>query len=265
MKALLTALVLVSTSTFVYSSPFSSGSCNVGVNGGVRISQSEIEFLKNDNHLYKIVNNSSLIVDGNEISLTTSQQSLVSQYSNDIRSLIPQSKDLATDALALASEGVNLAFNELLGEGNTLGKDLSVHFNEISNEIENNFLANKVIHFDEKGFSKGDFFGDDFEQRIEEAVEETVQNSIGSLMIAIGQELLFSGGNIDAFETRMKSFGERIGHEMETRSAEIEKQANGLCESLSKIDNLEEEMKQHISEISTFNLLTTSINSNDKA
>jgi len=265
MKTLLAALILVSTSTLAHDSSFSSDSCNVEVNGGVRISQSEIEFLKNDNHLYKIVDNSTLIVDGDEISLTSSQQSLVSQYSNDIRALIPQTKELATDALALASDGVNLAFSELLGEGNNLGKDLSQHFSEISNEIDESFAANKTIHFDENGFSGDEFFGEDFEQRIEAAVEETVQNSIGSLMIAVGQELLFSGGDMDAFETRMENFGERIGHEMEMRGAEIEKRAHGLCESLSKIDNLEENMKQQISELSEFDVLSTSVSDSDKA
>ncbi len=265
MKTLFATLVLVSTSSFAHDASFSSDSCNVDINGGVRISQSEIEFLKNDNHLYKIVDNSTLIIDGDEVALSASQQSLINQYSTDIRALIPQSKEIAADALALASDGVNLAFNELLGEGNALARDLTTHFNEISNEIEASFAANKTIHFDENGFSGDEFFGEEFEQRIEAAVEETVQNSIGSLMIAVGQELLFSGGDMSAFETRMENFGERVGHEMEMRGAEIEKRANGLCESLSKIDDLEEKIKQQIDEISEFNVLTTSFSNNDKA
>ena len=30
-------------------------------------------------------------------------------------------------------------------------------------------------------------------------------------MIAVGQEMLFSGGDMDAFETRMENFGQHIG------------------------------------------------------
>jgi hypothetical protein len=265
MKTLLAALVLVSTSTLAHDSSFSGESCNVDIQGGVRISQSEIEFLKNDKHLYKIIGEHSLVINGDEVSLSASQQNIVSQYSNNIRSLIPQTKTLATDALSLASDGVNLAFNELLGEGNSVGRDLSVHFNDISREIDENFAANKTIHFDENGFSGDEFFGEGFEERIEAAVEETVQNSLGSIMIAVGQELLFSGGDMDAFETRMENFGEQISHEVESRALEIEKRAHGLCESLTKINDVEENMKNEISELADFNVLSVSTKNQDKA
>lgn len=256
MKTLLAALITVSTSTFAHDSSFSSDSCNIDINGGVRISQLEIEFFKNDNHLYKIIDNDSLIAKNYKVSLTPSQQSLISQYSYSIRELIPQTKSLATDALTLASDGVNLVFNELLGEGNSLAQDLSVHFNNISHQIEQHFAINNVIYFDESGFSGDKFFGEEFEQHIEAAIEQTLKNSIGSLMIAFGQELLSSGGDMDAFETKMERFGEQITHEVEARAAVIEKRADSLCESLINIDDLEERIKIEIPELSEFDVLT---------
>lgn len=258
MKIVLAALLTVSTSVFAHDSSFSSDSCNIDIHGGVRISHSEITFLKNDNHLYKIINNNSLIIEDYEVELTPSQQSLVSQYSMNIRELIPETKSLATDALALASEGVYLAFNELLGEGNSVVQDLSFHFNNIGHQIEQHFAINNVIYVDENGFSGDEFFGETFEQYIEAAVKQTLQNSLGSLMVVFGQELLSSGGDMGAFETRMESFGEKMTHETEIRVKAIKKRADSLCESLIDIDVMEERIKKEIPELLKFNVVTIS-------
>ena len=112
---------------------------------------------------------------------------------------------------------------------------------------------------DEEGFSGKDFFGDDFEQRIESAVESTIKNSLGTLMIAVGQEILFSGGDMEAFETKMDNFGELIGNEMETRSESIEKRGEALCQSIIVIDEMEEQLRNSINEIADYDFITASI------
>lgn len=256
MKILLTGMILVSSNAFAHGSSFGSDACDFDIKGGVRISPSEIEFLHKKEPLYKIVNENVLIVNNKEISLNTSQQKLVSSYSNEIRALLPQIKVLATDAIALASDGVNLAFTELLGPDNSLSHDLASHFEAISYEIDQSLSANKTVHFDEDGFVGNDFFGEDFEKRIESVVEQTVQKSIGSIMIALGQELLFSSEGVDSFETKMEVFGQKIETEMEARGIEIEKRAASLCSAVVKIDQLEEKLKGEIEQLEGINILT---------
>jgi len=218
MKTLIaSALIIASSTSYAHDNSFSSNSCNVDLNGGIKISAEKITFSKNKSPLYSIVNNETLIVNGEKVSLTRSQQSLLTEYSNNIRGVVPEVKSIALDAIDLAIDGVNLAFNELLGEGNDVSVDLTTQLTSIRTEVDNEFDSSKDFYIDEDGFKGDDFFGDEFEQRIESAVETTIQNSIGSLMIAVGQEMLFSGGNMDAFESRMENFGQQIEHEMEAR------------------------------------------------
>ena len=68
--------------------------------------------------------------------------------------------------------------------------------------------------------------------------------------------MLFSGGNMDAFETRMENFGENIEHEMTTRSAVIEKKAEALCSSIAEVDALEEQLKLEIEPLAGINIFT---------
>lgn len=258
MKSLIaSAILLASGSVAAHDSSFSTNSCDVDLNAGITINQHELAFSKNDKELYKIVDNKQLVVNGETIKLTPSQQQIVSQYSHDIRAVVPEVKEIALDALDLASEGVTLAFDELLGQGNDVGQELSGHLVAIKDDIDIALDLNKEISIDEHGNFGEDLFGEDFEQRIEAAVESTIKNSMGSLLIAVGQEMLFSGGDADALEARMETFGEQIEQQMEERGRVIEEKGEALCHSVVAIDALEEAMKLEISEIQHIDVLTT--------
>ncbi|MCO4798674.1 MAG: YggN family protein [Colwelliaceae bacterium] len=266
MKTLLaTAILLSTTSAFAHDTSFSSESCDVELNAGLRINKNLIEFTKNDKSLYQIIDNETLIVNGEKISLDSSQQSLVSEYSTSIRSVIPEVKEIAVDAIEIAVEGVNLAFNELLGEGNELGEELTTQLHLIRDEVDQRFDSEKEFYIDENGNLDDDFFGEEFEQRIETVVEETIQNSLGSLLIAVGQEMLFSGGDMDAFETRMENFGEQIEHDIETRAEKLEERGNELCHSVYNIDRLETQLSQQINELSDFDVISADVDKRNKA
>ncbi|ASP48901.1 DUF2884 family protein [Cognaticolwellia beringensis] len=259
MKTLIaTALIIASSASYAHDNSFSSESCNVDLNGGININAKEIIFSKNKSPLYTITNNDTLIIKGEEVTLTSHQKSLIRDYSSHIRDVVPEVKSIALDAIDLAIDGVNLAFNELLGEGNNVSADLTTQLTTIRGEVDAEFNKQNSFYIDEDGFSGKDFFGDDFEQRIESAVESTIKNSLGTLMIAVGQEMLFSGGDMDAFETKMDDFGELIGNEMETRSEGIEKRGEALCQSIMVIDEMEEQLKDSIDEISNYNFITAS-------
>lgn len=259
MKTLIaTALIIASSASYAHDNSFSSDSCDVELNGGINISANEIVFSKNKSPLYTITNNNTLLIKGEEIALTTQQKSMLNDYSSHIRDVVPEVKNIALDAIDLAIDGVNLAFNELLGKGNNVSADLTTQLTYIRTEVEAEFGNQNNFYIDEDGFSGKDFFGEDFEQRIESAVESTIKNSLGTVMIAVGQELLFSGGDMDAFEAKMENFGERIGNEMENRSTDIEKRGEALCQSIIVIDEMEAQLRNSIDEISDYDFITAS-------
>ena len=259
MKTLIaTALIIASSASYAHDNSFSSDSCNVDLTGGININSKNITFSKDKMPLYTISNNDTLLINGEEVYLTSSQQSLLREYSTSIRNVVPEVKVIALDAIDLAIDGVNLAFNELLGEGNNVSSELTTQLTGIRGEVESEFSKHKDFYIDEDGFAGEDFFGDDFAQRIESAVESTIQNSLGSLMIAVGQEMLFSGGDMDAFGSKMEKFGEQIEHEMEARGAGLEKRGEALCQSIIAIDKMEEQLKDSIDELSGYNFITAS-------
>jgi hypothetical protein len=251
MKTLLaTALLCTTTSLYAHDA------CDVELDGGINIDSQQIEFKRDQQTRYKIINDRILMVNGAEINLDSNQQSLVFEYASSIRNVVPEVQNIALDGIDLAIDGVNMAFNELLGDGNDVSRELTDALTHVRVELETHFDTDKGFYFDDNGFDGGDFLGEDFEQRIESMVENAVKNSMGSLLVAVGQELLFSGGNMDTFETRMQDFGHKIEFEMESRAEKIEQGADKICLSIVNIDKLEEQLKAQIPALSDINVLT---------
>jgi len=260
-----TLIAVTLLSVFLSKALYAHDSCDVELEAGVTINESSIEFFDSDKKkqtLYKIDDN-NLIVDGDYVSLNDEQQALVEQYSSNIRAMVPQVRNIALEGVDLALEGVNLAFNELLGEGNDIGADLTQELSSLKEEVATRFTVENGFTIGENGLDNDELLGDEFEQRIESAVEKAVMGSMGSLLVALGQEMLFSGGDTDAFETRMESFGENIEHEMESRAKKIEQKAELLCLDVIEIDKIEDQLQASIESLEDINVITVKYSSND--
>jgi hypothetical protein len=259
MKTLLASAILLATS-----SAYAHDSCDVELDMGLNINKNTIEFLgDNDKVRYQIINNETLIIDGEALSLNASQQSLVTDYSDSIRAVLPEVKSIAFEGIDLASDGVNMAFNELLGQNNSVGAELTQELSNIREELEQRFSEDNTFHINNEGIDSADFFGEEFEGRIESVVESAIMKSMGSLLVAVGQEMLFSGGDKDTFETRMENFGAQIENEMESRTKTIKQKADALCYSISNIDRLEEQLKAEVSELASYNMVTVNMKDNN--
>ena len=245
--------ILASTATYAHES------CDVDLEAGLTINESSIEFFAPDKKkqvLYVIDNNNHLTIRGESVVLNAQQQALVTKYSTSIRAMVPQVRHIALEGVDLALEGVNLVFNELLGEGNKVGAELTQELSLIKEEVSTRFTIAHGFTIGESGLDDNGLLGEEFEQRIESAVEKAVMSSMGSLLVSLGQEMMFSGGDSDAFETRMESFGENVEHEMELRAEKIERKANSLCLAAVDIDQLEEALKASIRPLANINVIT---------
>ncbi|GAA6170894.1 hypothetical protein NBRC116592_05640 [Colwellia sp. KU-HH00111] len=248
--------IFVSTATYAHDEH---ETCDVELEAGLTINQSSIEFFDPDNRqhaLYVIDENNQLSIGGNDVVLTAPQQVLVAEYSSRIRAMVPEVRAIAIEGVDLALEGVNLVFNELLGEGNNVGSDLTQELSAIKDEVLTRFTIKHGFTVGDNGLENDELLGNEFEQRIETAIEKAMMGSMGHLLVSLGQEMMFSGGDSDSFETRMEAFGENIEQQMELRAEKIERKANSLCVGAVEIDQLEEALKASISPMSNINVIS---------
>jgi len=254
-----TLIAVTMLSVFSSTALYAHDSCDVDLKAGLTINESKLEFFepkKKEKVLYVIDKQYNLTVAGKKIALNSEQQALVKQYSTNIRKIVPQVRLIAIEGVDLALAGVDLAFNQLLGEGNEVGADLTQELSSLKAEVAERFTIENGFTIGEDGVEDDELFGADIEQRIESAVEKAVMNSMGNLLVALGQEMMLSGGDSNDFETRMENFGETIEYEMKSGAEKIERKADSLCVAAIEIDQLEEKLRSNIPSLADINVIT---------
>ena len=258
-------LAILASSVLMSASVWAHNSCDVELNAHVDIDQDVVEFTKDKQPLYKIVDDKYLFVEDEAVSLNSQQQLLVTQYSKDIKALVPEVSAVMSEGVDLALDGVNMAFNELLGEGNDVGAELTTELTFVKEELAKRMSLAQGISIGEDGITGDEYFDTEFESKIESVIEEAIEKSIGNILIAVGREMLFSGGDPEAFETRMESFGEQIEAEMELRAEALEQKAEIMCLSIEKVDKQEEVLRKEIEQLESFDVITVDARRANKA
>lgn len=244
MKTLIaTGLVLASTSVFAHDN-----SCDINLRGGVEITPQAITFYQHKKTLYTITAQNQLVIDHQTVALTAEQQTLVNQYQQKIRTVVPEIGKIAVEGVELAMNGVSIAFNKLLGDNNDVASDINTELADIKTKLEQKFASGGRIYLDEDGINGEELLGDDFDEVIEQKVEAAIKDSMGSLLIAVGQQMLSSGGDMDEFEAKMENFGDEIEQQIEAKANVLEHKADALCEQVVQIDALETQLQQQISQ-----------------
>ncbi|MDR7090536.1 DUF2884 family protein [Cellvibrio fibrivorans] len=260
MKTLIASVLLLAAG-----SAAAHNSCNLELDAGVRITDNSIEFYNEDQQAYKIVEDQYLVVKGRVLKLNQMQQEMVASYAASIRAAVPEVRSMALDGIDLAIDAITITFDGLLGEKNQVSAQLLTELNNVKSDVNRYFSAGNPITFNRGNEDTPEFLGKYFETRIERIVETSVQNSIGSIMIAMGKEVLASGGDMDAFEARMNKFGEQMEVQMNAKAVRMEARGEQLCKTIRAVDAREEQLKHAVPAIESFNILRISLPETDIA
>ena len=240
-------------------------SCHLELDAGLRITEDSIEFYDENDPLYKIVDDQYLVVNGQPLKLNPTQQDAVALYASSIRAAVPEVRDMALDGIDLAIEAITLTFDGLLGEKNQVSAQLTTELKNTKSDVNRYFTSGRPISLNRAHEDTPDFLGKQFETRIERIVETSVQNSIGSIMIAMGKEILAAGGNMQAFEERMNKFGEQMELQMNAKATGLEEQGKKLCNTMHTVDAREEQLKLAVPAVESFNVIRVKAASVDVA
>ncbi|MGX1114216.1 hypothetical protein ACSSVW_003659 [Pseudoalteromonas sp. MBR-15] len=258
-KLLLVSSLFIATSAMAHNDndthiSFSGEQCDVEFKNDVRITPNELEVFTADNSTMKIIDQNNLYIDGENISLNASQQQAIANYSDSLRSQLPEVANIALEGVKIAG----VAIEEVANAFNISGfDDISELMDEISVEVQNTFYQQGAFTMGQQSFEKfGQNFDEQFDQQIESAVESAMMQSMGSILVALGSELLGSGGDMDTFEQRMENMGEQIEARVETQAAQLEKRADALCGSFADIAHKEQQLVTLVPQLKEYQLFT---------
>jgi hypothetical protein len=234
-------------------------SCDIELSAGLEIKPASITFFEQGPErensklaLYTIQDSKYLSIRGEKVLLTHEQLTLINAYDFHIRQLVPKVKNIAIEGVDIAIDGVSIIFNSLLGEDNTVGQELITELNMLKQQLDVNLSGEHDIIIGVDGLESDVLLGEEFEQRIESAMEKAVMGSMGSLLVALGKQMI--NDDEQGFENKIDIFSQTIEREMESRAKIIEDKVQKLCSDFITLEMIETQLQQSIAELQSINV-----------
>jgi len=236
--------------------------CSVNFNYGVIIDPNHIRMTEKGITVVQINGESQLFVEGIQQTLSIEQQSLISQFSLGIRSQVPEIVSIAIEGVDIGLKAVNKAIGSLTGENSAAQQKIQTKFDELKWRIRTRFNQSANNYY----IAPQDFndFADIFTGEFEQEIEEIISDSIGTILLAVGEAMISDDSDSPGSEKRISTFDERIETMGKDLELEVSASTNALankaeqfCLQLSELDKIEHEIQHSIKSLKRFNLIKT--------
>ncbi len=246
---------LISGHAFAHDTSFQNNSCDMELDGHIQYYQGDLTVQMDNGSVMTIDAQHNMTLNGESVSLDSEQQRWVSEYYNNIDIAIPMTLTIASEGLQIANVAVTEVFTELLG-GDQMGDDFNELFNSLETKLNTSFYDDAGnIRVDSTKFDEPGWFDESWEQEFETQIESLISESMGRILIAVGTQMLWEGGDMSEFEQKMERWGEDLEYRLESQAASLEEKGDALCKVLKKADYAEGKMQASISGLDDLNLL----------
>lgn len=260
---------MMSKSTLIFFLLFLSASfnsqakqCSVNLNYGVIIDPNHIRIIDHGKTIIQINGVAQLFIEGREIALKNEQQQLVTEFASGIRQQIPEIVSIAIEGVDIGLTAVNKVIGGLTGENSASQQNIQANFDELKWRIRTRFnqSANNYYIAPQDFDDFDDIFTGEFEQEIEEVISE----SIGSILLAVGEAMINDSDSEDSrnaerristFDERMENMGKDLELEITASAKVLAKKAEQFCLQMTELDKTEGKMYQAIEQLKKFNLI----------
>ncbi len=246
---------LISGHAFAHDTSFQNNSCDMELDGHIQYYQGDLTVQMDNGSVMTIDAQHNMTINGESVSLDREQQRWVSEYYNNIDIAIPMTLTIASEGLQIANVAVTEVFTELLG-GDQMSDDFNELFNSLETKLNTSFYDDAGnIRVDSTKFDEPGWFDESWEQEFETQIESLISESMGRILIAVGTQMLWEGGDMSEFEQKMERWGEDLEYRLESQAASLEEKGDALCKVLKKADYAEGKMQASISGLDDLNLL----------
>ena len=186
-----------------------------------------------------------LYVDGREVALSTADQRRINDYESELRRLLPEARQVATEATDIAFA----ALTEVARGFADKGDNSTVH------QLEQAHRRLRAQLDKDPAFV---FNGDIDAEVIRPVITEFVPAITGAA-VKTALSVAFSGdeARTKAFEARMDTMGHDIDVKVKARAESLKPLAHSLCQRTKRLDAIEEGLTVRLDDGSSLNLLQT--------
>jgi Protein of unknown function (DUF2884) len=192
-----------------------------------------------------MIQDARMVIDGQEQKLSAQDKQRVAEFESEMRSLIPQVKQVSLEA-------VDIAFTALVEVSHALSGDQN-------NETVKKLLKSQVQLRQSIAKDPGIVINGDIDAEIIAPVITDFVPDIVSGAVKQALSLAFSGDDkkAAAFEARMDKMGADIDSKVAARAKKLEPLAEAMCQRVQAMDRIEDSLSIRLADKNKINLLDT--------
>ena len=193
-----------------------------------------------------MIQDSRLVIDDKELLLSMQDKQRVAEFENEMRLLIPQIKQVTSEAVDIAFAALIEVSRGLTAEQNN---------NDTIKILKN---AQSALH---RSIAKNpaQLINGDIDEKIIDPIVTDFVPELVSAAVKQALSLAFSGDQktADAFEARMKKMGDNIDATVKVKAKNLEPLAEAMCQRMRKMDKIEDGFTLRLSNKEKINLFDT--------
>lgn len=207
-----------------------------------------------------------LVVDGKVLTLTAQQRTAIESYYYNIKAAIPIGVEFAAQGLEIANIAVNEVFTELLGADDELIIKMNELMSNISSSVQSSIYApDGSIFIDPKQTSTNEWASPQWEADFADALKTAISDAMGRLFLALGSEMLFGDGDMQADFFNPDALGQRVTDKVGLHASQFAESAELLCDIIRSADSAEVIVAERIPELAQLNMITVTDNTQNKS
>ncbi|NRA52725.1 MAG: DUF2884 family protein [Gammaproteobacteria bacterium] len=222
--------------------------CQVSLEHSVKVTPQQIQILRNSQSLYRVTDSRQLYIDGVKIHLTKQQQSLLDQYYRLIQELAPQISVLVSQGLTLVKQAISSLLNGLTDDNKSASQ---VEY--IANQLEQR-LAPLINQPAGQYLLSTELTGsnpEEFSKIMAQELKQLASVATAEILALLGQMIVTGQASWQDAQKKLQQFSQQLN----LQGAELEQQANQLCQKIEQLDALEHQLHQSIPQLAEFNVV----------
>lgn len=233
--------------------------CDVDLNYGLVVNDTQIRVLDESRTVYQINNADQLIVKGEWIALDAKQQDQLKELSDGLHYVVPKMIVLATEGVELAVVTVEHVYAGLVGQDHKSMEKLESSLERVQRRIREKFIHAGDNYYIGPGSLEN--VDDLVDRELEEQIEQALNTSLGGVLSAIGG--LAANGDeetekrMEELTQRLENMGQEIERKVSPKADSLRQKARWFCNKINQLDKVEESLRASVKELKEFDVILT--------
>ncbi|WP_337880044.1 DUF2884 family protein [Rheinheimera sp.] len=231
--------------------------CSLQLQQDLTVSPAQISLQQGQQELWRMDTKGQLWQNGQKVTLSSTDQLVLKQYQQQLRSQVTASAALMDDSLQFARAVLDQNLQQSTGQGLADHPQLQTVVRQLEQQ-----LKQLVERKDSSIYVYGSQLASansNLAQEAEQKIQQAMLKISSQMMLTLGQQALQGNGTaaekMQRFSNGVGQFGSRLKADLKSASGPLQQRGQHICQQLQQLDQVEMQLQRQIPQLADLDLI----------